>query len=71
MAKSPLNDVTTLTFEQAMGELETIVSKLEAGQIELEKAIESYTRGTALKTHCEKKLLEAKLKIEKMTASEA
>ncbi len=57
-------DITKLSFEKAITELETIVSKLEKGQVELEHAIEFYTRGAALKAHCEKKLTEAKLKIE-------
>lgn len=60
-------DISSLSFEQALKELELIVSQLEKGQIELEKAIESYTRGSALRTHCEQKLSEAKLKIEKLS----
>lgn len=64
-------EIKNMSFENALKELESIVSKLENGQMELEKAIESYTRGSELKKHCEKKLSEAKLKIEKITKSDS
>lgn len=56
-----------LSFEEALGELETIVKSLETGQAKLEDSIAQYERGIALKTHCEKKLREAQAKIEKIT----
>lgn len=58
-----------LSFEKALGELEEIVRALESGKAPLEESIEQYERGIALKTHCEKKLAEARLKIEKITLS--
>ena len=57
----------TLSFEQALGELESIVRGLEAGETELEKSISAYERGIALKKHCEAKLKDAQAKIEKIT----
>jgi len=59
----------TLSFEQALGELEGIVRGLEAGETELEKSISAYERGIALKKHCEAKLKDAQAKIEKITVS--
>lgn len=59
--------ITTLSFEQALGELETIVRDLETGKSALEESIGAYERGIALKNHCEKKLKEAQSKIEKIT----
>jgi exodeoxyribonuclease VII small subunit len=56
-----------LSFEDALEELETIVRDLESGKAPLEKSISSYERGIALKNHCEKKLSEARAKIEKIT----
>jgi exodeoxyribonuclease VII small subunit len=56
-----------LTFEEALTELETIVRDLETGKAPLEKSIQSYERGIALKQHCEAKLRDAKAKIEKIT----
>ena len=59
--------VKTLSFEDALGELEAIVKSLESGQAKLEDSITAYERGIALKTHCESKLKEAQTKIEKIT----
>jgi len=58
-----------MTFEQAMGELETIVRKLETGQGALESSIQDYERGTLLKAHCQKKLMDAKMKVEKIVST--
>jgi len=59
-------DIAALTFEQALAELEQIVARLESGQAPLEDSIGMYERGAALKAHCEKKLKEAELKVEKI-----
>jgi exodeoxyribonuclease VII small subunit len=57
----------SLSFEDALGELETIVRGLEKGDTPLEQSITAYERGMALKNHCETKLAEAQAKIEKIT----
>jgi len=62
--------IETMSFEDAMGELETIVRSLESGSAPLEDSITSYERGVALKKHCESKLRAAQEKIEKITISE-
>ncbi len=61
--------IDTLSFEAALNELEQIVQKLEGGTVELEQSIAIYERGSALKAHCEKKLKDARLKIEKIVLS--
>ena len=58
--------VENLTFEQALRELETIVARLEQGEVDLEDSIALYERGTALKAHCEKKLKGAEARLEKI-----
>ena len=68
MAK-PANDVSALTFEKALAELEAIVQKLESGSVELEESITLYERGAALKAHCEAKLKSAQERIEKIVVS--
>ncbi|WP_420431459.1 exodeoxyribonuclease VII small subunit [Hyphobacterium sp.] len=55
-----------MSFEAALAELESIVQQLESGDVGLEKSIAIYERGAALKAHCEKKLREAELKVEKI-----
>ena len=61
------NPIENMSFEQALGELETIVRGLEAGETELEKSITAYERGIALKKHCEAKLKEAEEKVAQIT----
>ncbi len=59
----------TLSFEEALGELEGIVRALETGQAPLEQSIGAYERGIALKKHCENRLREAQAKVEKIMVS--
>jgi len=61
-----IKDIESLTFEVALKSLEEIVSQLDAGSIDLDKAVDAYERGAKLKEHCEKKLKEAQLRIEKI-----
>jgi exodeoxyribonuclease VII small subunit len=65
-AKSDLPAIESLSFEAALRELESIVARLEQGEVELEDSIALYERGTALKAHCEKKLKSAEGRLEKI-----
>ena len=58
-----------MTFEEAMKELETLVDSLDKGDVSLEEAIAAYDRGSQLKDHCQKKLNEAKMKVETIQSS--
>ena len=60
------DDISKMSFEDALAELETIVSKLERGDAALEDSIALYQRGAALKAHCEGKLRDAQLKVDKI-----
>lgn len=60
-------DIKKLSFEDALKELEAIVGQLEQGDVGLEESIKVYERGTALKAHCEARLREAEMKVEKIT----
>ncbi|MFQ5972570.1 MAG: exodeoxyribonuclease VII small subunit [Alphaproteobacteria bacterium] len=62
-------DIGAMSFEDALKELEQIVSRLESSQGTLEEAIDAYERGVALKRHCEKKLKEAEARVEKISLS--
>ncbi len=55
-----------LTFEQALARLEQIVEQLESGGADLEESIKIYEEGMKLKTRCEAKLEEARLRVEKI-----
>ena len=60
------DDIRKLSFEKAMEELSEIVENLESGNIDLEKSIEYYTRGSQLRAHCQQNLDDAVLKLEEI-----
>lgn len=60
------SDVASLSFEQALTELERIVGQLESGQAPLEQSLDLYERGALLKRHCETKLEAARLRVERI-----
>ena len=66
MTEVSLSDVSNLTFEKALAELEAIVGKLERGDVPLEESIAMYSRGEVLRTHCETLLKQADMRIEKI-----
>ena len=63
-------ELEKLTFEEAMQELEKLVDSLDKGDVSLDQAIAAYDRGTQLKDYCQKKLHDAKMKVETIQASE-
>src|SRR5213080_1662768 len=63
---TPSADIGTMSFEDALAELEQIVRRLEAGQVKLDEAIQSYERGAQLKRHCEQKLNEAQQRVDRI-----
>lgn len=62
-----MTDITTLSFEEALRELEATVGKLETGEATLEESIALYERGAALRAHCETRLRAAEERVEKIT----
>lgn len=60
-------EIEKMSFEQALQELETIVARLERGDVELEASIAFYERGEALKGHCNRLLKQAEARVEKLT----
>ncbi|GBQ91582.1 exodeoxyribonuclease VII small subunit [Gluconacetobacter johannae DSM 13595] len=58
------DDLSLLSFEDALVQLEEIVRQLEGGQLRLQDAIASYERGAALRRHCESKLNEAEARVQ-------
>ena len=66
MNKKEINekDINDLSFEDALEELEKITESFEDGDSTLENAVNLYNKWVLLKKHCEKKLIEAKKKID-------
>ena len=64
-------DIKDMSFEKALKELESIVGRLERGDVELAESINIYERGEALKEHCDRLLKQAEAKVEKLTFNQA
>jgi exodeoxyribonuclease VII small subunit len=64
MSETPIAD---MSFEEALRELEAIVTQLDSGNVELDASIKLYERGAALKAHCEAKLKAAEEKVAAIT----
>ena len=64
--KDQNKQTATLTFEDALTELEAIVASLERGEVSLDAAINAFERGTELKTLCQARLEEARMKVEQI-----
>lgn len=62
-----MTEIETMSFEEAMKELEATVGKLEHGDATLEESIALYERGAKLRAHCDKRLREAEERVEKIT----
>ncbi len=72
MAKNETqNNISKLSFEQAIKELGGIVEKIEQGQIPLADSISQYERGMSLIKHCRNILEKAEKRIEKVGEQKA
>ena len=63
-------ELKKLTFEEALRELEKLVDSLDKGDVSLDEAIAAYDRGSQLKDYCQKKLHEAKMKVETIQSAD-
>jgi len=64
-AKQP--DIKDLSYEQALAELETIVSSLEGNKLPLEETMALFERGKELTQHCVDLLDKAELRVKKLS----
>ena len=68
--KKQKDDITKLSFEEAIKELTGIVEKIEQGEIPLENSLQQYERGMILIAHCRTILQKAEKRIEKISKEE-
>lgn len=61
------DDLSQLSFEDALKRLEAIVHRLESGDASLDESISLYTEGDKLRAQCEARLKDAQMKIEKIS----
>jgi len=66
MTKKPEAPVDTLSFEQAMDELDQLVRRMESGELSLDDSIAAYRRGAALARYCQGRLSNAEQEIRQL-----
>ena len=61
-----MKEIENLSFEEALGELEALVRRLEEGKCPLDEAVKTFEKGISLKNYCDNKLKTARLKVEQI-----
>lgn len=61
-------DLVSMTYEQAVAQLESIIERIEQGRIGLEESLGEYRRGAALLKRCRAILEAAEQQIEQVSA---
>lgn len=64
-------DISDLTFEQTLEELQTIVQELEAGDGSLDESLSRYERGMLLAQHCNDLLDKAEIRVRELLPNDA
>jgi exodeoxyribonuclease VII small subunit len=65
-AQTTLPPVKSLSYEQALAELESIVASLESGKLQLDETMQLYERGQGLIKHCIELLDKAELRVKQL-----
>jgi exodeoxyribonuclease VII small subunit len=65
------DDISAMSYEAALAELDQIIARLERGDVELEAAISAYERGAALTRHCAQLLDHTEQKITQLVVGPA
>ena len=64
-------NIRKMSFEEAVNELKSIVSKLQSSDVELDRLVQYYDVGTKLRQHAQNLLSNAKLKIKKIQSNQS
>lgn len=56
--------INALSFEEALGQLESMVARIESGEIGLEQSLETYEQGMALVKRCRAVLQHTEQRVE-------
>ena len=62
-SKPPAEPAGSLTFENALEELEALVARMEDGKLPLEESLAAYQRGAELIRFCEGRLTDAQARV--------
>ncbi len=66
MSKDETDDIS---FEEALAELESLVERMESGELSLEESLASFEKGVALTRRCQAALDQAEQKVKVLTAN--
>jgi exodeoxyribonuclease VII small subunit len=66
MSKKSPAPIDTLSFEQAMDELDQLVRRMESGELSLDESIAAYRRGAELARFCQGRLAQAEQEIRQL-----
>ncbi len=67
--KKDADELADVSFEAALEELESLVEKMETGELSLEDSLAAFERGVKLTRHCQSSLKAAELKVKVLTES--
>lgn len=63
-------DTQPVDFEGALAELETLVGRMESGELTLEESLKAFERGVKLTRDCQRALQAAELRVKALTEDE-
>lgn len=66
MTTTPSSPVDSLSFEQAIDELDQLVRKMESGELSLDESVAAYRRGAELARYCQSRLANAEQEIRQL-----
>ena len=66
--KDEINESNPESFESAMEQLETLVSRMESGELSLEESLEAFEKGVHLTRFCQDQLQKAELKVQELNS---
>ena len=66
--KEVIDETNPESFERAMEQLESLVSRMEAGDLSLEESLKAFERGVHLTRFCQGQLQKAELKVQELSS---
>lgn len=71
MANKKIDSSEVPDFEAALKKLESIVTKMEAGELTLEQALKHFEQGISLARQCQQALSKAEQRVQELIAADA
>ena len=66
--KKVIDETNPESFESAMEQLETLVSRMESGDLSLEESLKAFEQGVHLTRFCQHQLQKAELKVQELSS---